>query len=448
MEDRIAAVLRCVSDTRVLRLGNGVITETPEVFRSCFGEQAAVVVADVNTFKAAGKRVGDVVGGAGLETLEPVVFDNPDLHAHYRHVEDLVRTFQKREGIPIAVGSGTVNDLVKLAAHECQRPYMVVGTAASMDGYTSYGASITRDGAKTTFFCPAPKAVVADLDIISAAPAELNAAGYGDLIAKVPAGADWMLADVMGTEPIHPEAWSSVQDHLREWVANPHAVRSGDHAAIRNLTEGLLMTGFAMQWARSSRPASGAEHLFSHLWDMQNHHHNGQVPLHGCKVAIGSMATTLLYDLVLDSPIEKLNIDRILANWPSEEELDDRIRCTQRLESARAVALVELKAKYIDHQKLKARLKNLQAIWPSLRERLRRQLLPADELRQMLAAAGTPYDPAQIGIDLDRLQQTYWQAQQMRRRYTVLDLAVETGQMSACLNRLFAPDGPWRMAVK
>src|SRR4029077_17844815 len=106
------------------------------------------------------------------------------------------------DAIPIAVGSGTINDLTKLAAHHAGRSYLCVATAASMDGYTAFGASITYQGSKQTFDCPAPAAVIADLDIICAAPGDMNAWGYADLLAKVTAGADWLLADALGIEPI------------------------------------------------------------------------------------------------------------------------------------------------------------------------------------------------------------------------------------------------------
>jgi glycerol-1-phosphate dehydrogenase [NAD(P)+] len=73
-------------------------------------------------------------------------------------------------------------------------------------------------------------------------------------------------------------------------------VRDGKIEALHNLTVGLMMTGFAMQAACSSRPASGAEHQFSHLWDMEHHTHNGRIPSHGFKVGIGSLASTALYE--------------------------------------------------------------------------------------------------------------------------------------------------------
>src|SRR5206468_10081804 len=126
-------------------------------------------------------------------------------------------------------------DLTKLAAHRLARPYMVVATAASMDGYTAYGASITTKGSKQTFVCPAPRAVLADLDVIARAPRGMNASGYADLLAKNVAGADWILAEAAGVEPIDPDVWETVQGRLRAWVGSPRGVALGDLGCLRSL---------------------------------------------------------------------------------------------------------------------------------------------------------------------------------------------------------------------
>ncbi len=166
-----------------------------------------------------------------------------------------------------------------------------------MDGYTAFGASITHQGSKQNFDCPAPSAVVADLDVICAAPAGMNAAGYADLLAKTTAGADWLLADALDVEPIGWRAWNIVQGGLRDALADPEGIRNREVEAVGHLTEGLMLGGFAMQQAKSSRPAAGAEHQFSHLWDMQHHVHQGRIPLHGFKVGIGTLAVAGLYEV-------------------------------------------------------------------------------------------------------------------------------------------------------
>src|SRR5947208_12228447 len=190
---------------------------------------------------------------------EPFIYRDQNLYAEFGYVAQLESVLNTTNAIPVAVGAGTINDLTKLAAQRAGRPYMSVATAASMDGYTAFGASITHNGSKQTFVCPAPQAVLADLKIIQAAPPEMNASGYADLLAKTTAGADWILADALGIEPIQPEAWRIVQGGLREMLAHPAGVPTGEPGAISHLTTGLMLAGFAMQSAQTSRAASGAE---------------------------------------------------------------------------------------------------------------------------------------------------------------------------------------------
>ena len=134
-------------------------------------------------------------------------------------MRELENWMQSHDAIPVAVGSGTINDLVKLAAHRSGRPYLCAATAASMDGYTAFGASITHEGAKQTFHCPAPRAVIADIAVMKGAPSDMSASGYADLLAKVTAGADWLLADALGVEALDETAWQLVQGGLRDALA-------------------------------------------------------------------------------------------------------------------------------------------------------------------------------------------------------------------------------------
>jgi glycerol-1-phosphate dehydrogenase [NAD(P)+] len=103
----------------------------------------------------------------------------------------------------------------------------------------------------------------------------------------------------------------------------------------------------------------------------------------------------------------------------------------------------ELRAKHNSPTQLREQLQFLKSIWPKLRERLQAQLLPLAALRQMLRDAGAPTEPEEIGITRTRLRQSYWQAFCIRRRFTVLDLAVRAGLLDTCLDEIFGPDGLW-----
>ncbi|MCQ2391387.1 MAG: iron-containing alcohol dehydrogenase, partial [Kiritimatiellae bacterium] len=319
----IEEILKETTDTKACRLGPGVTNEVAALFRELFPEAAGtVVIDDVNTRRVAGACAIACLKDAGLTVVEHTI--NPDgawFHATYDKVEEVREAIRAAQpAIPVAVGSGTINDLVKCASEELGLRYMVVGTAASMDGYTSYGASITKDGIKQTLPCRAPLGALVDTQVAAAAPRAMTASGYADLIAKIPAGADWMLADAIGSERIHPLAWRCVQDPLRDSLANPAGAASGDEGEVRKLSAGLLMSAFAMQAAGTSRPASGTEHQVSHYWDMEDLCVDGKPVSHGFKVGVGTLISTKTIEFLLAQDLSTLDVDAAVAKWPATFE--------------------------------------------------------------------------------------------------------------------------------
>jgi glycerol-1-phosphate dehydrogenase [NAD(P)+] len=444
VEERLLErALKAARDTRFLTVEAGIRHGAADVFDSVFGSQSrALVVADQQTFAAAGRDVHESFRRANHAPDDPFIF-GPGVYAGDASVDELQVALGSVQAIPVAVGAGTINDLAKLAAHRLNRPYMVVATAASMDGYTAYGASITHHGSKQTFDCPAPRAVLADLEVIACAPRAMNAAGYADLLAKSVAGADWIVADALGLEPIDAGAWDTVQGLLRSWVGSPRGVAQGEPECLRRLVHGLMLSGFAMQAAQSSRPASGAEHQFSHLWDMQHHTHDGTAPSHGFKVGIGTLASLALYEDLLGRTFVDFDSLRAVENWPSLERVEERITAVLGNGELAAKAREETRAKYVSHASLRDQIDRFLGVWPDLRVKLARQLIALAAARVMLRDAGCPIEPEQIGISRDRLRLSYEQAYYIRRRFTVLDLVRRLGLMDPALESLFGPNGPW-----
>jgi glycerol-1-phosphate dehydrogenase [NAD(P)+] len=229
-----------------------------------------------------------------------------------------------------------------------------------------------------------------------------------------------------------------VQSRLRHWMANPRGVRERNVESLRRVTVALMMTGFAMQFAKTSRCASGAEHQFSHLWDMQHHTHSGQAPSHGFKVGIGSLASIALYESLQSLAVEKLDVDAAMKAWPDAEANEREIAALFEDETVARIARRESAAKLIAHDELRAQLTQLKAGWPELSGRISTQLLPRDEFKHMLDEAGAPVESEQIGIDAARLRRSYSQAYHIRRRFTVLDLARRTGLFNSALDHVFS----------
>ena len=193
-KNMIERALDNACDTKVCLIGEGVLEQVPCLFNEQFeGALDAFVVCDPRTKVAAGERVAALLKDAGVTVSEHVLEPGGELvHADYRYVEEIRAAIQcaieRSDGrtlIPVAVGSGVVNDLTKRASGELGVPYMVCATAASMDGYSSFGASIrSPEGAKTTYACPAPRVIVADLEVMRTAPAWMVASGFADLLSR------------------------------------------------------------------------------------------------------------------------------------------------------------------------------------------------------------------------------------------------------------------------
>ena len=373
--------------------------KVPAMFSRLFPGKKAIVVADNNTYRVAGEAVDPYLRNAGIETEQPFIFTDPELFAEWKYIEQLEAYLKERDVIAVAVGSGVINDLTKLVSSHLGRRYIIVGTAASMDGYTAYGASITFEGNKQTFDCPAPLGMVLDPAISAAAP-------EGDAL------------------------------------SDPDAVAAGDVEATGKLADGLIMSGFAMQAMSSSRPASGTDHQFSHYWDMEGLCYEGKHVSHGFKVSIGTLVSTACLEYLISKDLGAMDIDKAVAEWPEWDEMEHRIRATFEGKPGHlARGLVESKGKYIDREGIRKELEIIKNTWPELREKIRNQIIPFDEVHDCLRRAGAPYEPEMIGVSREKLRSTFRAIPFMRNRFTGIDLIYRAGLMDEVEEYLFGTDG-------
>lgn len=441
MTNVLEIALTRATDTRDIVIARGVMDSAGALLQRHFGaDRPVVVVADDNTFAAAGKAVDAALRAAGLTVLPPLIFPaHPRLGADVRHALEIVDRLPHHDVTLVAAGSGTLNDLTKFAAHHIGRPYAAVATAASMDGYASAGAPLVRDGFKITIQCTAPRVILADPDVLAAAPRYLVAAGYGDMAGKWVAGADWLVADALEVEPIDPIAWDMLQPHLGRWLADPAGMAAGNREATAALLEGLIVSGLAMQHMNSSRAASGSEHHVCHTWEMLDVHWRGEHIPHGLGVGLGALALGALYEALLDYDLSRLDVDAAVAGWPTPDGLEQEVRDALPQPGIMERAIEESLAKYLTPDALRRRLARLRAVWPPLREHLRHQLPPVAEVKRRLVAAGCPLDLAEFGLTAADVRATCVAARFVRRRYTVLDLAAEAGLLPALLDHVTAP---------
>jgi glycerol-1-phosphate dehydrogenase [NAD(P)+] len=421
------AVARSANVAEV-QIGSGVLKDAGRLYDRHF-TGPAVLMADDRGWAAAGPQVEAAFNAAGIPCRRLVIPALPRPKPTVDLADSLQAQLRPGE-TPVAIGSGVMNDVVKHAAFRLDIPFMCVATAASMDGYTSAGAPLSDKGFKKTIPCRPAKVLLADLDVIAAAPREMTGWGYGDLAGKVPAGGDWIIADALGIEPIDDIAWPMVQDGLEGWLSQPDCIAAGDQDAAEGLFLGLTVVGLAMEAHGSSRPASGADHQIAHLWEMDDLHFGGDRVSHGACVAVGTMATLRMFDWLLTQDMPPRIRQQLATPSPS---LADKEADIARLFGPGQIAeraMAETRLKHLEGAALTARLAHLYDLWPGLSARLRARLWSADRMAGYLTRAGAPVEAADIGLDNAYLYRSILKARFLRSRYTVLDLLDECGLLA------------------
>jgi glycerol-1-phosphate dehydrogenase [NAD(P)+] len=271
------------------------------------------VVADINTYNIAGKKILEIFNKAGIK-YQTTIFNEGFLISKIENVENIIKDIQSKTSLIIAVGSGTINDLCRYAAFKKKLPYLIIATAPSMDGFASSVSPLVIDGFKKTFEAIPPVIIIGDIDILKNAPENMIKAGFGDIVGKYISLSDWKLGSLLSGEYFCDFIEFLVREALEICVQNISGLKNKEENAVENLMTALILSGIAMLMAGNSRPASGAEHHLSHFWEMY-FLKEGIVsqPLHGEKVGIASIIMASFYNKF--ALLKKEDIEILIKNF-------------------------------------------------------------------------------------------------------------------------------------
>lgn len=234
-----------------------------------------------------------------VETV--VLGDSHHLYADDAALDAATAALAGLDGV-VSVGSGTISDIAKVASNRAGNlPYVMVQTAASVDGYTDNVSVVLKSGAKRTIDSRWPDVVLADTEVITSAPLELNTSGFGELLSLFTAPADWWLAFQVGTDQTFH---STPRDLLLTFAGNPGewgaGISDGNRAAVEQLTKVLAIRGIGTGIAGTTACLSGMEHLISHMLDMFAAANGHETGLHGKQVGVASVVTASAWEYLLD----------------------------------------------------------------------------------------------------------------------------------------------------
>ena len=405
-------------------VGDGVLSEVPAVIAK-YGKKP-FLLSDSNEWEAAGKKVASLLENAGIPFSSHIfdVTSGKRLMPDELAAGELAMHYDKSCDVIVGIGSGVVNDLGKLLASLTGHDYIIVGTAPSMDGFASATSSMDRDGLKQSLQTVSANVVIGDTDILSRAPAENLAAGVGDMVAKYISLVEWKISNIINGEYYCQNVASIVRDALDIIVENADALAARDKAAVGNVMRGLVLSGVAMNYTGISRPASGVEHYFSHIFDMRGLEFGTPTSLHGIQCGVATLISLKIYE-----KLSKMRPDREKAlsfarkfdknKWYSELE-------SQLGKGALPMIVIDERDGRYDLTLHEKRLDTIIAHWDEIVSEMNK--LPSySEVEKVLKTVGAPTTTEELDQPSEIVHFALRAAKDIRGKYTVSSLLWDIG---------------------
>ena len=413
-------------------VGSGVIHRLPELIAK-YHAKKPFVLADCNTYRAAGMTVADILQSSGI-AFSKYIYSNGDLEPNEEAVGAAFMHFDHSCDLIIAVGSGVINDIGKILSSVSGRKYIVVGTSPSMDGYASLTSSMSMDGLKVSINSRCPDIILGDIDILKQAPEHLLKAGLGDMLAKYVSIAEWRIGSLITGEYYCERVAQLVRSALKKCVDNADGLLKREDAAVQAVFEGLVVSGVAMSYAGVSRPASGVEHYFSHVWDMRGLEFGTQVALHGIQCAMATMKAVELYEEIKSTVPSKETADAAVAAFEYSSWCE-QLRSFLGSSSQVMIAQERREHKY-DKSTHPIRFQRIANNWDKILSIIEEELPSSDELKKIMNTIGISTDLKTIGVDTQCARCTFKVTKDIRDKYVLSRLAWDLGILDALAEKL------------
>ena len=409
-------------DSKIVVCDNAIY-QLPQILNNLKCERP-FIIADCNTYKAAGESVFDLLNKNGIKA-ERYIFNKENLEPDEANVGLAVMNFIPACDVVIGVGSGVINDISKIVANVSGKKYIIVGTAPSMDGYASATSSMTMQGLKISLNSKCADVIIGDTNILCKAPVKMMISGLGDMLAKYISICEWRISNLINGEYYCEDIASLVRKSLKKCVDNAEGLLKGDKKAVEAVFEGLILCGAAMKFAGVSRPASGIEHYLSHIWDMRGVQFGTPVEFHGIQCAVGTLISIKLYEKIKNiTPksqkafgyVEKFDF----AAW--SESLRDFLG-----KGAESMIALEEKEQKYNIESHKKRFEIIVEKWNEIQSIISEELPSIGEVEALYDKVGLPKTMAEIGLSEEILPLTFKSAKDIRDKYVLPRLCWDLG---------------------
>lgn len=415
------------TDMKILAAGRGIIEEVPAALEK-LNVRRPMVVSGPFSFEAVGKKVCGILENAKI-AHSVFAFEKTGtkkLQPNEEAVAKIIEHFDPRCDVLLCVGSGSVGDVCKAAATELKVPQLTVGSAPSMDGYTSASASLELHNTKTSVSVNAPVGVICDVELMAQAPMRLLWAGLGDMAAKPCSLCEWEMASVILGEHYCPYTVDLVKQSYERSFSGAPGIPERSLDSVQAVIEGLLLSGVCMSYVHSSRPASGLEHYFSHCWEMMAIARGKEYDLHGIYVGIGAVLTLHIFRKLRQLHPDRENAEMAAAAF-DRAAWEARLRRVFHGTAENFIALEE-KVRKNDRENRMQRVDRILENWDQLVRILEKAPEP-EELEGILRSAGMPTKAGEIGLSADDAADAFVCSRDTRDKYLTSSLIWDIGYM-------------------
>lgn len=419
-------------------VGENLLDHVPEfIARRGLGTRC-VLVADDTTYRVAGERVHRALTAAGYAVVPCVMHREGHLLPDNLACGEVLLSITRETQFLISVGSGSVTDTTRINAERTGLPFVAVGTAPSMDGYTSVVAPLLHRGVKIQRPAVCPEIIVCDLDVLATAPMPMVASGVGDVLGKYIAKVDWQLGSIINDEPCCPACVEMLDQALDMVVNNAQEIAARTKRGMRALIEALLLAGVTITIIGNTRTVASVEHNIAQYWEMMMIRRGLTPPMHGASVGVATLLVWPFYARFAAEPLEQLDEKRALSRRLTRAQREDwMVRSFG--EEGGAQIMREYPEDFLDEGEQLRRVRRVKERAGELRAAIA-QMPQVDVLLDVMRTMNAEMTPQEEHVPEDLLAMSMWCGKDYRSRYTLMKTLDECGLLETYLSDWPCPE--------
>ncbi len=406
-------------------VGTGLLGRVPRYIRQRGLGRRCVLVADNNTWPLAGETVAQALAAGGVEVTPCVIRRSGAMEPDETACGEVLLSMQTETEFLVSVGSGSITDTTRVVAMRTGKPFVCVGTAPSMDGYTSVVAPLDLRGVKIHRPAVCPEIIVADLDILRTAPLPMVISGVGDVLGKYIAKADWKIGQIINDEAYCDVCGEIVTQAVDKLMVSIADIKAKTERGIRILIEALLLAGVTIMIAGHTRAVASIEHNVVHYWDMQQLMHGRRPPAHGAAVGAATLLVWPLFRRFAGEDLSRLDLAQIRSRRLDRGQREQWLLDSYGEEAATAI-MRENPADFLSWTEQERRIRQAQARHGEIRQVIA-EMPPFERIDAAMRELGAPMTAREVGIDDQLRNRSLYAAKDYRTRYSLFKLLDECG---------------------